>query len=1172
MTSPLFVDRLPAASVLAAQGAVAGLGLPSPLATSRDSTDRYWSTPPRPQSSAVQDVLQVRLGEPRLVNYVSVELAHFPHSVALEYQDEDTGAWAPFEVERGVPAGYSIGDSVPQRVDRASTRPGEHPQHHGPGHWVPTSWRVLPVATRLVRLVLQRAGTTGAPLDPAGNPVAYSLGARTLQVGYRINSRADVPRYGDVTTYQDDFSSSTDLLGSRVVYSLQEDAPRHAIEPAAGRVWRCDPQPVGYAVVCYYADLRGPDGDGQVVDRWFVDPTTVGVHCNLYWSDEEPGGSFPARDQPLGYPIVQQHGASPTPQQPPQQTNADRVAFGHTTPSYVDVDNEFLQFDPAGAWWLGVDLETPWYSADGDTGVVGADLHHPIVSLGANVLRLVPGALQFTTASGVVAQVPLDPLHLRGARWRATVAFNPEDTDDFLAGVTLTYQLGDLQPVQVTVAAPPQVQRPTVVRIGGYPDDGDPGLSGFSIRALVLKTTSATAADVATYMADPQAYVRRAPFEADDTGTTDDAILRMEPWRSDPATSPVGLFGGLCDCYAQMTWTPVARDYVLKRGYLHLPPTKARFWKFEFTGLVPEPYESFVPIRRQVSVFTTDTVARFAQMTAGSSSPADAGGGVATALALADVSRYGDAIGVLRGLPDTTRHTATEVLYSANPVEAERVARFGWVWGFQPWHIGSMAPRFTTTTRHVYETVTVDHRTRVAFFVGLRALQASRVDYLADDDTEQYLDHFDDLHWVESTDAMELVGGALVAASAVSQATSKTLGSAVAVRAVQLATQQSDAIQVLPDDSFEADALDPNWSVYGDARLTHLPGQVTVVRGWYARTYGGLETEAAFGTYSAMEGHLYAELEGAQSDGVAGGGVQSAPVAPSHGGRIYAAVRVSTQRPTTVPVVVQIVSTQGDVVLAQQGQMLVPGEEASFHVGYTPGSAHSTLTYGDMEALGTYGAIEGTSYESHESVAISGAVYVRAAQVLPSRDDFTVTRLGLFDDPILWSFSVDGGATWYDALDVKNDPQGVLTFPEHGRQLRWRVTAYAPGASVSALAIRPWYAGLLGAQPSGHGMDVVGPNTSPVDRYPPIQRDPMWQQWHQPIPSWWYGSLRSDTGSAAATGGTNPPPGPPPPPPPPPPPSGAVYGTTYGAVYPGAAPADPGTVYTATYEPTYRGA
>lgn len=1157
MTSPLYVDRLPIASVIAAQAQVATLGRPSPLVTSRDSTSRYWSTPARPQASRIQDVLEIRLGEPRLINYISVELAHFPHDAWVEYQDEDTGAWVAFEAAHGVGVSYSVGDSAPQRVDRASTHQGEHPQHHGPNHWLPVAWRVLPVAARLVRLVLQRAGSTGGPVDPAGAQAAYSLGARTLQVGYRINSRDDVPRYGDVTTYQDEFASSTDLLGSRVVFSLQEDAPRHAIEPAAGRVWRCDPQPVGYAVVCYYADLRGPDGDGQVVDRWFVDPITVGVHCNLYYSDEEPAGSFPARDQPLGYPIVQQHGASPTPQQAPQQTSADSVAFGHVTPSYVDVDNTFLQLDPAAAWWVGVDLETPWYSANGDTGAVGSDHHHPIISLGDNVLRVVPGAVEFTTAGGTVVQVPLDALHLRGARWRVVVSYTPEDTADFLAGVTLTYQLGDLQPVQTTIATPPITGRPSKVRVGGYPADGDPGVPGISVRALILKTVAPAAADLSAFMADPQGYVRRAPFAADDTGTTDDSILRMEPWRSNPATSPVGLFGGLCDRYAQTTWTPVARDYVLKRGYLHLPPTKARFWKFEFTGLIPEPYESFVPIRRKVDVFTTDTVARFSQMITGASSPRDAGGGVPTSLALADVSRYADAVGALRGLPDTTRHTPTEVLYSGHPVEAERVAGFGWVWGFQPWHPGSIAPRFITATRHVYETVTVEHRTRVAFFVGLRQLQAYRVDYLADDDTEQYVDLLDDLRWVESTDAMALVDGALVAASASSRATSKTLGSAVGVRAVQIATQQSDAIQVLPDDQFLATDLEPNWSTYGDARLTHEPGSVTVVRGWYARSYGGLETEAGYGTYGSMEGRLYAELEGAQSDGVAGGGVQSAPVSPTGGGRVYAAVRVSSRKPTTVPVVVQIVSTQGDVVLAQSGQMLVPGEEAKFYVGYTPGSAHTALTYGDLEALGTYQDIEGTSYESHESVAIEGDVYVRAAQVLPSNDDFTVTRLSLFDDPILWSLSVDGGATWYDALDVKNDPNGVLTFPESGRQLRWRVTAYAPGATVSALAIRPWYAGLLGAQPSGHGIDPVGPNVSPVDRYPPIQRDPMWQQWHQPIPSWWFGSLQSTVTASPSSGE-------------PPEDEGGVYGTTYGPTYPGTPPGTAGTAYTATYQPTYQ--
>ena len=42
---------------------------------------------------------------------------------------------------------------------------------------------------------------------------------------------------------------------------------------------------------------------------------------------------------------------------------------------------------------------------------------------------------------------------------------------------------------------------------------------------------------------------------------------------------------------------------------------------------------------------------------------------------------------------------------------------------------------------HRYETVSVEHRTKIGYFAGLRSLQAFRVNYLADDDTDRYIDH-----------------------------------------------------------------------------------------------------------------------------------------------------------------------------------------------------------------------------------------------------------------------------------------------------------------------------------------------------------------------------------------------------------------------------------------------
>jgi len=56
--------------------------------------------------------------------------------------------------------------------------------------------------------------------------------------------------------------------------------------------------------------------------------------------------------------------------------------------------------------------------------------------------------------------------------------------------------------------------------------------------------------------------------------------------------------------YDAQVWTPVDRDFRLKKGMYELPTTQARYLKFEFTQLVPEPYNlQFDSIPRTINVF-----------------------------------------------------------------------------------------------------------------------------------------------------------------------------------------------------------------------------------------------------------------------------------------------------------------------------------------------------------------------------------------------------------------------------------------------------------------------------------------------------------------------------------------------------------------------------------------
>jgi hypothetical protein len=143
-------------------------------------------------------------------------------------------------------------------------------------------------------------------------------------------------------------------------------------------------------------------------------------------------------------------------------------------------------------------------------------------------------------------------------------------------------------------------------------------------------------------------------------------------------------------------------------------------------------------------------------------------------------------------------------------------------------------------------------------------------------------------------------------------------------------------------------------------------------------------------------------------------------------------------------------------------------------------------------------------------------VTARLIQKTSTDDTWFVDDISVFEDALIWEFSNDGGASWWPAYDIRNNPNGVLLFPPpaqgQGNQLMWRLKGYRPGLNVTSLAIRPWYTvyphGIL-PRTAGVG---YGPNVSPLDHFGPIEADPRWKLPSSPIPSSWYFGIRQALG------------------------------------------------------------
>jgi hypothetical protein len=287
---------IPALSTLYAEGlplADLSEGLSTQRAVGQTATadSRFWASPPRMLNDTTNETLVVTLTKPKLINYLSLDLPHFPHHFYIHYWDEKNKAWKSILGDNGYDIRFYIDGSVPHVVGSAAALQQHlHPSHYGADHWVHYDTDIKPFTTSKIRLMGNRGfgSHQGGPVDPAGHPAPYSLGVRNLDFGFRVRRKQDVPltnRKSDITTERESFTTVTDLLGSPVELSMREN---RASDLLNGRIWKSSPQPFSYAVVNLYADARDSSGASQVIDRFDLTPVTSGVRFNLYYSSTPP--------------------------------------------------------------------------------------------------------------------------------------------------------------------------------------------------------------------------------------------------------------------------------------------------------------------------------------------------------------------------------------------------------------------------------------------------------------------------------------------------------------------------------------------------------------------------------------------------------------------------------------------------------------------------------------------------------------------------------------------------------------------------------------------------------------------------------------------------------------------------------------------------------------------
>lgn len=1127
--SRLYVDGMP----LDALNAALTLNAPQ-ISSQRESSEQtFFSTPTRANGDPTRDVFEVSLSTPQRINRVAFSLAHFPQRAWVQYLDQDTQQWTNLLQANGLTAMATIQDSIPQVISSGvSDNTHIHPQHFGTGHWSNYDFKLLPVTASKLRIVMFRLAAESVPVSTLGLPVDYSLGVKDFNVGYVAADLADVPRMkrsGSSTSEREAFSVSQDIMGSSVQYVLRENRASDLLA-GNGAVWKSGPQPFANSVVCLYVDARDSKGSPQVVDSFFLDPLHTDCTANLYYTQDIPRpGVFTASETPLSFPLTRPYGATvPVP-------GPDGILFPPTT-SFLDVDNSAAQFDPSEPFQIHGMIQ-PQFGSTTLTPAVFYDDGILKISWGLDPTGTTPyGAL--VASLGSMTAIWLGVQFSVNARLPFTVTFDGSI-------LSLESPRGRIDSMSGEIA--PGTNPPQTLRFGGSltadPSTSVPG--NFRLCSMMFKQGNPDGPEEkAAYWADPHGYVL-TPEYPKKVPTTNNALLRYDPGQQTAGTdsiNPYGLLGGPGVVYEELVWTPVCRDYVVKQGHYNFNPTKARFFKFEFTNLSPETYEIDHPVVLTTQLFadSRDTVTSAQRATAQSAN--NGGAGLAVNSDVASVNRFSDQNRITQsGSAAVTKTSAvpyrpTEAMRVIDPNGAALMEDSAAYWNFDKFQSASVMPRFVTKTTHYYQTVSVRHNKRVAYFVGLKHIAMYRQDRQISDDEDQYIELFHDDHDLVYDPALpsswSLEDGRITTPSSATlhTLTSKTYASFRTISAIQFATTQTPARQLLTDPDFDDQSLQ-YWQPLGDTTIasdpffnTDVGSLVRVTRGGNPVTYASLEP--TYGTWNGIEYSqtdpnrpTWEELEGSTSP-TAYGGIQSyESIQPSSIGKLYAAARVLTPDTLDAPLVLRLINGDG-TVLAEKSTNAIGGQITEWFVEYSIGEndlPEGVQSWDQVQALNPDWAtveLRGT-WDEVADIDPQLAVYdikVTVSQDRATNDTWYIDNLSVFHDPIMWEFSRDNGQTFWPVWDIRNDPNGVFVFPDNdhqstgsGSQLVWRVTGAAPDLSVSGLQMRFWFDSLMQGAPFTRTVQHGGPNLSPLDQRPDVTDDPMFKNWHHAIPQdWWY--------------------------------------------------------------------
>ena len=220
-----------------------------------DTGSREWFSQPREGSSEETECVTITFRLPLSVSEISTEILRMPCVVEVWYQDRSNNWRQALDRQR-----------APLRlaVSRSDTK-----------SWFKWSNKCYPFVAKKVQLRITRAK------DPVTLNVAYPVGVRNTLIRRNVYDRTDGGQFED----------ETDVMGNLVSKYVKDWDATRAADDNYLTFWKSAPQPDPSAVVSLYLDVRGGDGEAQLVDKLYIDPVYTGQHLNLYFTTDDTVGT-----------------------------------------------------------------------------------------------------------------------------------------------------------------------------------------------------------------------------------------------------------------------------------------------------------------------------------------------------------------------------------------------------------------------------------------------------------------------------------------------------------------------------------------------------------------------------------------------------------------------------------------------------------------------------------------------------------------------------------------------------------------------------------------------------------------------------------------------------------------------------------------------------------------